>query len=182
MSAIRLEPLYQTIRNKGTYDSIERMGPIYGRYNTWLGPGYYFWEGAIELAHWWGRVHCKSDYIICEAMAECEQSEMFDLFGNTADFKLLRDVMDALKEKFAYQEMTVSAVLNIMRKRTSFPYKVIRAKSEHMIPGGKKVKFVERDSNVLYTLPAVQVCFSDVRSVKNYHVIYPQPISGQELV
>lgn len=138
MSAIRLEPLYQTIQNKGTNDSIERMGPIYGRDNTWLGPGYYFWEGAIELAHWWGRVHCKSDYIICEATAEFNQSEMFDLFGNTSDFKLFRDITNALKDKFAYQEITVSAVLNEMRKRTSFHYKVIRARSEHHIPGGEK--------------------------------------------
>ena len=142
MSAIRLEPLYQTIQNKGTNDSIERMGPIYGRDNTWLGPGYYFWEGAIELAHWWGRVHCKSDYIICEATAVFNQSEMFDLFGNTSDFKLFRDITNALKDKFAYQEITVSAVLNEMRKRTSFHYKVIRARSEHHIPGGEKMRFV----------------------------------------
>jgi hypothetical protein len=182
MSAIRLEPLYQTIQNKGTNDSIERMGPIYGRDNTWLGPGYYFWEGAIELAHWWGRVHCKSDYIICEATAEFNQSEMFDLFGNTSDFKLFRDITNALKDKFAYQEITVSAVLNEMRKRTSFHYKVIRARSEHHIPGGEKMRFVERDTNVLITLPAVQVCFTDTKSVKNYHVIYPQPMNGQEFV
>lgn len=182
MSTIRLEPLYQTIQNKGTYDSIERMGPIYARYKTWLGPGYYFWDGAIELAHWWGNVHCKNDYIICEAAAVINQSEMFDLFGNTADLKLFRDITKALKEKFAFQEITVSAVLNEMRKRTNFHYKVIRARSEHLIPGENKMKFVERDNSVLVTLPAVQVCFSDFKSVINYHVIYPQPISEQELV
>jgi len=182
MSAIRLEPLYQTIQNKGTYDSIERMGPIYSRYNTWLGSGYYFWEGAIELAHWWGRVHCKSDYIICEAVAEFEQSEMFDLFGNTAALKLFRDIAYALKEKFAFQEMTVSAVLNEMRKRTSFSYRVIRARSEHIISGETRMKFVENDPHVFVSLPSVQVCFSDYKLINSYHVIYPQQIIQSEVV
>ncbi len=182
MSSIRLEPLYQTIQNKGTYESIERMGPIYGRYDTWLGPGYYFWEGAIELAHWWGHVHCRNNYIICEAIADFEQSEMFDLFGNTADFRLFRQILDKLQDVFSYQEVTVSAVLNIMRKRTTFPYTVIRARSEHIIPGGSKIKFVENDPHILVTLPAVQICFANRAPIKNYHVIYPQPISEDELV
>lgn len=182
MESIHLSPLYQTVRDKGSHEMIERFGPIYGRENTWLGKGYYFWDGAIELAHWWGSKHCSGAYAICEAEAEFGEDEYFDLVGNTADLKLFRDIMDALKTKHSFQEITVSAVLNEMRKHTSFPYRVIRARSEHNIFGGDRIKFVENDSHVMITLPAIQICFSDSKYIKNYHVIFPQIIDKDEVV
>lgn len=182
MSSIQLEPLYQTIQNRGSHESVERMGPIYGRRDTWLGTGYYFWEGAIELAHWWGGVHCRNNYMICEAKACFDQSEMFDLFGNTAHFRLFRLITEALKDKFMFKAITVSAVLDEMRKHTSFSYRVIRARSEHIVPGTTNMKFVEKDRSILVTLPVVQVCFFDTKPIKNFHVIYPQSIIQGEVV
>lgn len=51
---MEFNPLYQTVKNNGNKQSIETFGPIYGKVDTWLGNGYYFWDGFIELAHWWG--------------------------------------------------------------------------------------------------------------------------------
>lgn len=182
MASIHLSPLYQTVKDKGSHEMIERSGPIYGRENTWLGKGYYFWDGAIELAHWWGSKHCHGSYVICEATADFDQKEYFDLVGNSADLKLFRDILNALRKKHSFQDITVSAVLNEMRKHTSFPYRVIRARSEHYIPGGDRIKFVENDGQVMITLPAIQVCFSDAKYIKNYHVIFPKIIEKGEVV
>ena len=182
MASIHLVPIYQTIKNRGTHEMIERMGPIFGRHNTWLGPGYYFWDGAIELSHWWGRVHCKGSYFICEAEAYIDQDEFFDLCGNTADMRVFRDITKALRDKHSFAEITVSAVLNEMRKHTSFPYRAIRARSEHKIPENECMKFVESDNNFMITLPAIQICFSNINPIKSYHVIYPQHIEKDEVV
>lgn len=178
MAHIHLDPLYQTISNNGTKEYIEKFGPIYSREHTWLGNGYYFWEGAIELAQWWGRVHYLNDYIVCEATADFEKEDMFDLFGSTSDLKVFRDIANELKDKFRFQELTVSAVLTEMRKLPSFNFSVIRATSNHIIDSNV-IKFVEDDRHVLYMLPAVQICFSNRKYINNYHVIYfPQDEQG----
>lgn len=182
METIHLSPLYQTVRDKGSHEIIERQGPIYARDNTWLGKGFYFWDGAIELAHWWGQKHCSGAYVICEAIADLEEDEYFDLVGNSADLKLFRNILNALRKTHSFQDITVSAVLNEMRKHTSFPYRVIRARSEHNISGGDRLKFVENDNHVMITLPAIQICFSDSKYIKNYHVIFPKIIDKDEVV
>lgn len=182
MALLHLAPIYQTVKDFGTQEFIENNGPIYGSFNTWLGSGYYFWDGAVELAHWWGKVHCKGSYVICEAMADFDQEVFFDLFGSTADLKVFRQIANILCDKHLLHNITVSAVLNQMRKHTSFPYRVIRARSEHNIPENIKMRFVDRDWGYMNTIPAVQICFFDKDCISNYHIVYPHPIEPDIVV
>ena len=169
-----LYPLFQAVKHRKDNSEV-LVDPIFGHSNTWLGKGYYFWDGAIELAHWWGKVHYQNCYDIYQAKAEFDDSVFFDLFGSTSDLRLFRDVTKMLQEKFNYPQLTVSAVLNEMRKRTSFSNTVIRARSEHWIPGSMHLRFVDYDRSFMVMLPAVQVCITDRSVIKEYKKIFTQP-------
>lgn len=170
---INLSPVYQTISNQGKPKyTIETLGPIYCVNNPWLGNGYYFWDGFIELAHWWGNKHYAGNYIICQANLNFEDSEYYDLVGNTFHLRCFKAGMMALKAKLKCNNLTVSAVLAEFRKHSdNFHYKVIRARSEHHIEDSENVRFVEDDRGYMITIPAIQICVTDLKIVENYQEI-----------
>jgi len=171
---ITLYPLYQAVSHRSNGQALLEE-PIYGKTNTWLGNGYYFWDGAIELAHWWGKVHYHDSYDIYRAKAVFDESVFFDLFGSTSDLRIFRGITEMLQREFALQQLTVSAVLHEMRKRTSFSCSVIRARSEHWIPGSVHMQFVDYDRSYMVMLPAVQVCINDRSVIFEYERVYAKP-------
>jgi len=169
---MELNPLYQTIKKQGDKQSVARFGPIYGRKDTWLGDGYYFWDGFIKLAHWWGKKHCAGSYVICRASVVVEDHKVLDLVGRTADLKNFEVIYNAIKEKNPFQQITVPAVLAEMRKRTSFPYLVIRARSEHRIPENENIRFVDKDRAEMVLIPAIQLCVRERNLVRSYEEVW----------
>ena len=171
MAKIIFYPIYQTVRKEGSPRMIELLGPIYCQSNPWLGKGYYFWDGFIELAQWWGVKHYQSFYFICQAKLEVDSEVLFDLAGSTQDMRLFNSAYQLLKVKMGYRKMTVAAVLAAMRRMSNFPYKVIRARSEHHVFFNERLSFVENDKSYMNTIPAIQICVMDKNLLSEFHVL-----------
>lgn len=171
MAKMIFNPIFQSVRKQGSVQLQELLGPIYCRSNPWLGKGYYFWDGFIELAQWWGCKHYASSYYICQAKMLVPSEQVLDLVGNTHDMIVFNTALKMLKKKLNSQSLTVAAVLAAMRKMTSFPYKVIRARSEHNVYANERIRFVENDFSYMNTIPAIQICIMDRNLIEDFHVI-----------
>jgi len=141
-----------------------------GELNEWLGDGYYFWEGSIKLAHWWGKVHYKragKHYAICRTFFHWEDGEILDLVGNTQQIKEVWKLVRQLKVNPYYDSSEFSAqfIINHIRKHAVKPfyYKAIRVYSEQC-SGDKEVKdsklFFDGHS-YLNLCPEIQICVLD---------------------
>ncbi len=163
--------LYQTIDNKGTPDSILRNGPIYCERDPWLGKGFYFWDTFIEVAHWWGHVRYKDNYIICSANIHVNQGECLDLHGNMQQLKYFKKCIREIEAKFG-EQVTVSFVIEYLKYAAHFPFKVIRARTESC--GGESFprKYVRSYTQELMLTQAVQICVIDKSLVNDYSVYY----------
>jgi len=167
---LQFDPVFQTKDNRGTKELRQRLGPICSSHNTWLGKGYYFWDGHIELAQWWGERHYHGNYVICQACIELEKEMLFDLYGNTSDQKVFNIVLQALHKKYPNQQLTVPAVLDDMNAHSEEfrKMKAIRASSEHCIPQAERVKYIDGQYGTHLTIPAIQICAKDLNVIKGY--------------
>jgi hypothetical protein len=174
--------LYQTVDDRGNPEEVERQGPFMcGRYNAWLGTGYYFWDTFIELAHWWGHNGYHDNYMICEASCDVND-KIFDLVGNTDHIQILDKYSKLLKEKKPEQTITVAFVIMHMCKylQKEFPYKAIRACGINTINKGKLIEenrlcFKSNCRAYLDLKPAIQICIINKKEMgfTGYKIIYP---------
>lgn len=166
-------PLYQTVKDKGNSDYIEKEGPIPGKNNPWMGKGYYFWDGLYTRAEWWGQTHCHNKYMICECSAKISDDRYLDLAGNIKDLLLFKKLFNAVNELHDGKVKTISFVIMKLIKDNNFPYDAVRALSENC-GGDEKIQFNECNQHSFLNLsPPMQVCIYNKSFVKNYHIIYP---------
>lgn len=180
---MEFKKLFHTVRDNNDVDYIENNAPFKSTKDTWLGEGYYFWENFIELAHWWGRVHCGGNYIICSTSCVVKDDIILDLYGNFEQLKDFKEYKDVLQNEYE-KPLNVNFILNHMSKHLKgFKYKVIRAKSENCATGdqyllSKRIKFIDKYNAVLNTNPEIQVCIWDKKILTgcNLKVIYPNEL------
>jgi hypothetical protein len=184
-----MRTLYQAIQNTENPDKIEHDGPIFcGNASAWLGPGYYFWDSFIELAHIWGRVHCGGDYMICEAFSEFNTEEILDLINNPDQIRDFWESFLLLKDNPRLLcpggSLTVGSVIESLKKTNAFPYKAIRANGNNSFNSYQnpviKVLFAYNLPAFMELPPAWQVCVIDKTFLQNgsYHVIFPEEYAG----
>lgn len=66
--------VYQTLDDRGNPEEIENHGPYECRGgNSWLGPGFYFWDTHIQLGHWWGDTVYGNSYVVCKAVLNLDE-------------------------------------------------------------------------------------------------------------
>ncbi|CAM4366697.1 hypothetical protein EWU23_09690 [Cytophagaceae bacterium 50C-KIRBA] len=175
--------LYQTLENRGNEEDILLNGPFICRRNTsWLGDGYYFWDGIIENAHWWGEVGYKvkgSDYVITKGCCDFDFDTCFDLVGWTEHLNQFKQAVDLMNEMgLIDSNVTVRRVIEYIKNKTqSFNYQAIRAcgvltrseKSEMFF----QMKFNVKKVPYLDLTPPIQLCLFDKGSLnfRNYEVI-----------
>lgn len=178
--------IYQTLEDRGNVDEIEDNGPFFCNWrNSWLGDGYYFWDTFKENAHWWGKVHRKDNYIICEAIVDFNTENCFDLVGNTDHLMDFGVSIEFMKEiGVLNKNTTVSRVIKFMQENNLFTYSAIRAfginsKSKNFHPNYRVI--LESNSNqrsqYLSYKPEIQICIVrsqlDKLNFREYKVIYP---------
>lgn len=117
-------PLYQTVDGaKGLPKK-----PIFcNSDDAWLGDGYYFWDDSLESAKWWGDIHYKRNYIICESSYDSHSDDYLDLIGNQEDRRYFKRCADAVCRK-KYDKYTVGEILEIIKQKDpNFDALAIRA-------------------------------------------------------
>lgn len=164
-----LSPLYQAKEKRE--NSSENI-PILSTQNTWLGEGYYFWDGFIELPHWWGMVHYDNNYVINEASVEVNPSEYLDLVGDTSAMRKFISAYKLLQQEFPEENITVKAVIALMKQSGIYSFRVVRARTEHKIPGSEKIRFAIPDKSYMVSIPAIQLCVTDNDLIKSYKIIF----------
>ena len=96
---LRLDNLLQTVTDKGNPDYVNKIGPFSSNKSHWLGKGYYFWDGLISRAHWWGQRHCNGNYMICRAWAEIDDDAYLDLAGNMQQLEQFKTYYNLIQKK-----------------------------------------------------------------------------------
>lgn len=167
-----LFPLYQATRKTANSNNETIASPILSTRNTWLGEGYYFWDGFMELPHWWGQVHYNNSYTINEAQVEVDDSDYFDLVGSTSNMQEFASAYQSLRSLFPEENITIKAVLAVMKSSGIYSFKVIRARTEHKIPGSERIRFMYPDRSYMLTIPAIQLCVQDISCIKQYRKIF----------
>lgn len=196
---MRTEVIYQTLKNDENPDGVEQNGPFKcERTDAWLGIGYYFWEGFIENAHWWGKSRAdykSTGYFICEAYCTYDHTICFDLVDSIEHRRELQKIHDEFKkQKLLTPSTTIASLLSHVRKTTSFDniYQAIRA-LDHSCKSFNKYPeysaFVKFDSKPNYKggidlISPIQICLLKANSLqlKNYKVIYPESYSQSYLI
>lgn len=180
--------IYQTLENRDNPDQIEQEGPFScSRNNSWLGPGYYFWDTFIENAHWWGKVSLSDNYVICEAKFNFHTNTCFDLVGKTEHMLDFGKSVNLMKSKnLLDKNTTVARVLSYMKNTLNiFSYNAIRvygvhSKSKNIKPN-YQLKFDLVKPQYLDYKPAIQICIYSFEGLNfgNYNIVYPDDyVSG----
>ena len=130
----KFDIIYQTAKDKGNPEELERNGPIYcNSSDAWLGNGYYFWHGHEELSHWWGKARIRGKYIVCRGYCNI-QPNCFDLHdspGHRAQmikaFEIVTKINDEAKKRGADydEEILLSKVIEWLKKKSFFNYEAI---------------------------------------------------------
>ncbi|MFZ6001575.1 MAG: hypothetical protein ACOYW3_13775 [Bacteroidota bacterium] len=152
---------------------------------AFLGTGFYFWEDNLDLARWWGVVHCDSQYIICQADIECAEERYLDLVGNVRHLRYLRELKarfgQDLKREFGTVDVPLGNLIEYLRRQDKkpafsgiFPFTVIRA-VDHYRPGGGKILFAQGKDNFTDLSPRIILSLLKKNEhISNFRIIFPE--------
>lgn len=178
---------YHTVEDRDNPDFVEEKGPFVAMGSlAFLGVGYYFWEESLELAHWWGGVHCSGEYMICRANLGSPDEVYLDLVGNVRDMnylkKLKKELASELVRKFGTSDVPMGKLIEHLYqvnlrpgRKGIFPYKVIRT-----VDTSKKSKdvvyFVDKKENVTDLSPRIIICLKEKNSVflRDFRIVFPE--------
>ena len=141
------------------------LGPIYCNNNPWLGNGYYFWDGLLSNAEWWGKTHYHNSYMIFESSYDAHSGKLFDLVGNAEHIECLREFAESLSHQLGCKRIRVALVLEMMKKEGLLPFSAIKAEGRNM--NGMRSQFLYFDDQGMYYLqpiPKFQLCITDFES------------------
>ncbi|WP_139959157.1 hypothetical protein [Flavicella sediminum] len=159
--------LYQTLEDREDPQYIEDNGPFKCTWeNTWLGPGYYFWDTFVENAHWWGHQRYNKNHVICKHTCEVDDKNCFDLVGNTDHLTLFSESVAFLRSKNMIKENTTLPRVLAMLKKTGFEYEAIRVSGVNSISKSnieyseyiKRINFESGRGQYLDYRPPIQIC------------------------
>lgn len=169
---LRLDNLLQTVTDKGNPDYVNKNGPFPSTKSHWLGKGYYFWDGLMTRAQWWGERHCGGKYMICRAWAELDNNAYLDLAGNMQQLEVFKAHYDLIQKMYPRRKITVSFAINKLIKDKLFPYQAVRSLSNEC-GGDVAISYVGYHDSFLNVSPPMQICVYSYNRVRDYHVIYP---------
>lgn len=178
---MKQKKLFQTLEDRNNPDEVESKGPFKCTKKPWLGEGYYFWDTFIDLAHWWGKIGYNYNYIICQSYCDNNPEMIFDLAGNTEQLIEFNQYVKVLKETYKNKFISVSFVIEHMKKLPGFQYKAIRANpvystSQDKYLKSQRLKFIQNHISYLELIPPFQICIIDKKYIGegNYKIVYPE--------
>jgi hypothetical protein len=188
---LSLKTVYQTLEDRDSdLDKLESYGPYPCSWdNSWLGEGYYFWDTFLNNAHWWGREIRKypTGYIICRAICDFNDTDCFDLVGNTEHMLLFKDTYEFLKNNgMATSTTKVKRIIKYLKDDVQlFNYDAIRVygirSKNYKSRFSFTLNFEVKNPAYFDITPTIQICFYKKNSLnlRNYKIVYPDEyISG----
>lgn len=187
---------YQTLEDRD-FHLVEENGPFPCTHaKAWLGSGYYFWDSAIQLAHWWGREGAGyySGYIICKSQYNLDENRCFNLIDNFEHIDQFRQTHEYLiSQRMAVaNQTTVARIIEFLRNTTTFKFEATRAYGVNSIGPrseySSRVVFKANDSpftaQYLDALPAIQICFYSKTALDRagFEIVYPEEYIENYLV
>lgn len=173
--------VHQTIEDRDNPDKIEKQGPFKAENvsTVYLGNGYYFWDDHLKLAHWWGNIHYKNHYVICEGELKVEKKRFLDLVGSRQDMILLKTMIDRLglnHKPLGKVIETLKAIAKQPGQEEIFPYQVIRAVDRYR--GGfdrYSLSFSEGKKGVTDLAPIYIICLVERNRLllRSYRIVHP---------
>lgn len=180
--------LFQTLDTRYEIDETENRGPIKcnKENNAWLGFGYYFWEGDIELAHGWGaRRYNNVDYCICKTIVIYDEKKILDLVHIPSHRKMFKEICAQIKDKSGYEnydEILIAEVFDYLNKFNEpwmKNFEAVRVYGEKSFKNFvKQIKFDDvktRDQARLTLNPEIQWCLFKKNSLnrQRFELVYP---------
>ncbi|MBR6250729.1 MAG: hypothetical protein IKR17_05995 [Bacteroidales bacterium] len=163
-----LDVLYHTSQGEGKISEVVKSAPFRSENDGWLSQGYYFWEGFIEHAHYWGKTHYHGSYYIFKAKA-VNNICVFSLL-EPIHLKIFNKTCDLIGKN--RNDITVRDVINFLRDKTKFSFDAIKAYTSFGSIREKWIPYVESNTRQLPTMPAVQICIFDKRSIARIEFVY----------
>lgn len=186
--------VHQTIDLTDDAEKVENDGPFKARTakQSYLGLGYYFWDNHIELAHWWGKIHCGNSYYICDSEFHIDYEDFFDIVGRREHQIFLRDTINKLK----WNNLSIGQIIEGLKKMNIthpttgiFPYKAIRAIDlEKVVNDDDVYHYSEREKDGITTKlgianlsPSIIICLLEKNRVHllDYKILYPAALSNR---
>lgn len=168
--------LYQTVENRENPDEVERNAPFKCvSKNAWLGKGYYFWDTFDAHAHKWGEVMYRGNYFICEVLGRYHREEVLDLVGNTDQINDVGKVAQTLEKEYG-ASLTVPFIIEYLKRKTPFDFKMIRAHSEDAFSVSDRIiyQFVPNKRPYINLRPIIQCCVIDKSILRlPVKIVYP---------
>ena len=173
---------HQTLEDRDNADHIEDYGPFpVGNVDqSYLGYGYYFWDDHIELAHWWGKVHCAGNYVICQGDFDVPSEIYYDLVGNRRDQINFSELISELN----LDKLPLGQIIEVLKDLESkpntkgiFPYQVIRAVDKHENTYKQEIyKFADNREGETTLSPMIVICLvkKNPLLLHSYKIIYPE--------
>ena len=178
----KLSKVHHTIKNSRDPEKILETAPFFcGRKNSWLSPGFYFWDNNIYWAHKWGENSYGGDYMVCEFTIEISSCLDFIDDDSDIDFYLqLEEIYREDKKIDNNKQIPIGTVIAYARTVATkynnpafFPYKSIRAGDQK---GQERRNFVEGGRE--YTLLKVrkQICVFERKDLKlrSISIVHPK--------
>ena len=164
---------HHTCRDEGGSEFVLQHAPFLAAYDEsqgkqpFLGEGYYFWDYNLDLAHHWGRVHCRNKYLILEVDLEFQSGTLLDLVGSRFDMLHLQKIRDELYLRgYIDGDWELSKLISMLKHigqtpdyQNIFPFQAVRA-VDHSIKGAKQIpaKFVSQMENYTLINPRIIIC------------------------
>jgi hypothetical protein len=170
---------HQTLKNKNNVKYVENNGPfsVEDVSSSFLGAGHYFWDNHIDLAHWWGKRHCKGKYYICQCEIEVDEFYFLDIVGNRQDQINLKELI----EKLNIDHLTIGEIMEVLKEiqkeeptSNIFPYKAIRAIDYDNKPSFYQNLYMFKKNNNSYSIlaPIYIICLLE----KNELILPPYKV------
>lgn len=168
--------LYQTVENRENPDEVECKAPFKcTNKSAWLGCGYYFWDTFVMFAHKWGEEAYQGSYFICEVPCKYEAGEVLDLVGNAEQIYDFGEIAKKLEEEYG-EEITVPFVINYLKCKTPFKFKMIRAHSENAFSRIEplRLRYIKDNRSTLNLRPIIQCCVIEKSILQlPVRIVYP---------
>lgn len=159
---MKISQIYQTVANYGNAEELETAGPILCTNNPWLGNGYYFWDGLIFNARWWGKTHYRNNYLIFSSSYDAHSDYLFNLVGNPEHIQFFRKFSYQLMKKLNCKTLKVATVIEFLKRERMFPFLAIRAEGRSKTsPKMTPLYFDDQGLYYLQPVPKIQICIVD---------------------
>ena len=154
-----------------------RSAPYLCVNEPWFGRGYYFWDGSVKLAEWWGEEHCKRNYIITKAEIDFPEGSLLDLIDNMQHIEFFDAVAKTISDRLG-EEATVPKIVEELRKREDFTFRAVRGCGVPYKPNRypnnpyvQRIRFSENVDFYLDTLPRHQICIFDKSNIPSLEIV-----------